>query len=62
MNDKSSQPTNISRRDFGKLALGALGGLVAIEAAIVGFGYAAPRVGDGQFGSVRFPPTEPRRD
>lgn len=53
MNDKPTpQSKNISRRDFGKLAIGALGGLVAIEAAIVGFGYAAPRVGEGQFGSV----------
>ena len=51
-NDTTPQSKNISRRDFGKLALGALGGLVAIEAAIVGLGYAAPRVGEGQFGSV----------
>jgi cytochrome b6-f complex iron-sulfur subunit len=52
MNNTTPQSKNISRRDFGKLAIGALGGLVAIEAAIVGFGYAAPRVGEGQFGSV----------
>jgi len=53
MNNQSTpQPKSISRRDFGKLAIGALGGLVAIEAAIVGLGYAAPRVGEGQFGSV----------
>ncbi len=56
-NESMQQPKNISRRelsrrDFTKLAIGALGGLVAIEAAIVGFGYAAPRVGDGEFGSV----------
>ena len=52
MNDKSSQPKTMSRRDFGKLAIGALGGLAVIEAAIVGLGYAAPRVGEGQFGSI----------
>ena len=53
MNDNSTpQSKSLSRRDFGKLALGALGGLAVIEAAIVGLGYAAPRVGEGQFGSV----------
>ena len=51
-NETQQTAKKISRRDFGKLAVGALGGLVAIEAAIVGFGYAAPRVGEGQFGSV----------
>lgn len=55
--DTNSQPKNIShrdlsRRDFTKLAFGALGGLVALEAAMIGFNYAAPRVGDGEFGSV----------
>ena len=51
-NDTTNQPKNISRRDFTRLALGALGGLVALEAAMIGFSYAAPRVEEGEFGSV----------
>ena len=53
MSDENTpRPENISRRDFGKLAFGALGGLAVIEAAIAGLSYAAPRVADGQFGGV----------
>jgi cytochrome b6-f complex iron-sulfur subunit len=53
MNDNtSSQPKNISRRDFTKLALGAIGAALALETGAIGLSYAAPRVAEGAFGST----------
>ena len=53
MNDNTtSQPKNISRRDFTKLALGAIGAALAVEVGAIGLSYASPRVAEGAFGSV----------
>jgi cytochrome b6-f complex iron-sulfur subunit len=52
MTENTSQPQNVTRRDFLKIAWAFFGGVVALETAGVFFTYLQPRLAEGEFGSV----------
>lgn len=45
-------PSNVSRRDFLKLAWSFFGGLAVLEAGGIIFAYLQPRLAEGEFGSI----------
>ena len=52
MTDTTSQPQNLSRRDFLKIAWAFFGGVAALETAGVFLAYLPPRLAEGEFGSI----------